>query len=433
VSIAAVARQGRAGLAPALLTDASWYGTLAAARDLGQHGVPVTLASDVWLAPARWSRHVTRTVACPPPAEAGRFLEWLHSFAAREPGHVYAPTSDDTAWLVAAHRASLERDLRLDLPPLEAFAALLDKARLAEAAEAVGLATPRIWLPQDEGEVERLARELPFPLLVKPRTQVLAGGVKGRRVPRREDLLPAWRAVRDAAAVHPEVARHAPQAGAPLLQAHHGASEGVFTVDGFVGAGADAFVAIGCTKLIQLPRGSGPGLVFEPAPVEPSLADGLLRLFRRVGYVGVFDAEFVAGDREGEWLLIDLNPRFYNHMAYEVDRGVRLPWMAYCAAAGLEEEGQAELRAARAAAAAPPTRVYAHRRQLALLLAVQRLGGGMSAAEVKGWRAWLARHRREVTDPSVAEGDGAPGLIDSLYIAHRLARHPRAGLRGLLR
>jgi len=31
---------------PALLADATWYGTLAAARDLGAHGVPVTLASD---------------------------------------------------------------------------------------------------------------------------------------------------------------------------------------------------------------------------------------------------------------------------------------------------------------------------------------------------------------------------------------------------
>jgi predicted ATP-grasp superfamily ATP-dependent carboligase len=419
------------GLPPVLLTDAAWYGTLAAARDLGAHGVPVTLASDVWLAPARWSRHVRRTVRCPAPTDADRFVDWLHAFAAREPGHVYYPTSDDAAWLVARHRASLEPALRLYLPPLEALGALLDKARLAEAARAAGVSAPRIWVPRDEGEVEVLSRELPFPLVVKPRWQVLAHGVKTTRVRRREDLVQTWRAMRDAAGRRPDLAAHVPDPGPPILQAVHDASERIYTVDGFVGAAEDAFVAIGCSKLLQVPRGSGAGVAFEPAPVEPALAEGLRRLFRGVGFVGVFDVEFLEGD--GERLLIDVNPRFYNHMAFEVERGVRLPWLAYCAAAGRDADLQAELSAARAAVAVPSARVYAHRRQVQLLLALQRLAGGMSADEARGWRVWLARHRGATTDPSVAADDRGPRLADALHLAQRLLRHPRSGVRAFLR
>ena len=78
--------------------DATWYGTLAAARDLGAHGVTVTLASDIWVAPERWSRHVARTISCPSSKDPARFLAWLPHFGAARPGHVLYPTSDEVAW-----------------------------------------------------------------------------------------------------------------------------------------------------------------------------------------------------------------------------------------------------------------------------------------------------------------------------------------------
>jgi D-aspartate ligase len=123
----------------ALLADATWYGTLAAARNLGAHGVSVTLASDSWVAPARWSRYVAQTVSCPSSKDAGRFLAWLMHFGAAQPGHVLYPTSDEVAWLVAAHSELLARWFLLYTPPIESLVRLLDKAQLIEEARAVGL------------------------------------------------------------------------------------------------------------------------------------------------------------------------------------------------------------------------------------------------------------------------------------------------------
>ena len=181
----------------ALLADATWNGTLAAVRDLGAHGVTITLASDRWVAPARWSRHVARTVSCPSSKDAEGFLVWLLRFGAEQPGYVLYPTSDDVAWLVAAHSKVLSRWFRLYTPPIESLVRLIDKARLAEAARAVGLDVPETSVPRDESEVERSARELPFPLYVKPRAQVLGRGVgKGVRVDKPAALLPSWRAER---------------------------------------------------------------------------------------------------------------------------------------------------------------------------------------------------------------------------------------------
>src|SRR5512144_2262829 len=135
-------------LAPALLGDATWYGTLAAARDLGARGVPVTLASDSLLAPARWSRHVARTVRCPRSADPRRLLDWLLAFGEREPGHVLYPTSDDLAWIVATHREELASRFRLFTPSAEGLSRLLDKGSLAREARAAGLDAPETRLPR---------------------------------------------------------------------------------------------------------------------------------------------------------------------------------------------------------------------------------------------------------------------------------------------
>jgi predicted ATP-grasp superfamily ATP-dependent carboligase len=60
---------------PILLTMADYYGTLAAVRSLGRLGVPITVAESKLLAPARWSRYVTRRVGCPDVSDSEAFLE----------------------------------------------------------------------------------------------------------------------------------------------------------------------------------------------------------------------------------------------------------------------------------------------------------------------------------------------------------------------
>src|SRR5689334_13666548 len=177
----------------ALLADATWNGTLAALRDLHAHGVAVTLASDTWLAPARWSRHVSRTVSCPRSKDAAVFLEWLLQFGAEQPGHFLYPTSDEVAWLVASHRDELARYYRLYSPPLQSLIRLLDKARLVEDAKTAGLDVPETVVPRNAADAECCGRTIGFPLFVKPRAQVFRHGFdKGVRVNNYSELLSTW-------------------------------------------------------------------------------------------------------------------------------------------------------------------------------------------------------------------------------------------------
>lgn len=409
-----------------LLTMPIYGGTLAAARCLGEHGVPVTVASDRLLAPARWSRHVTRRVNAPPLLETERFLEWLLRFGEREPGHVLYPTSDELAWLVAEHRSELERHYRLHQPGVDVMLRLLDKKALYEACAAAGIDTPRTRFPASAAEAARAGTELGFPLLIKPRTQVLLSArVKGALVRRSDELAAAYSGVVAASRFHPGVRPSLAGLDSPLMQPYHGqGDESIYSVAGYISLGGRAVAARASRKILQRPRRVGVGLCFEEAPLDRETLDGLVRLCRTTGYFGVFEAEYV---RDGGRLrLIDFNPRFYGQMAFENARGLPLAYLVWLGASGEEERLEAEI--ARAASGREGSGfVYANGFFLRVLLASQRLTGKMAPAEVRRWRRWLADHRRDGTavDVAVSPHDRVPGLVSAAYEVYSACRHPR--------
>jgi D-aspartate ligase len=413
-----------------LIADAKWFGTLAAVRDLGAHGIGVTLASDSWLAPARWSRYVARTVSCPSSKNASQFLGWLLRFGSAHPGHILYPTSDEVAWLVAAHSEALSRVFRLYTPRIESIARLLDKARLMEDARAAGLDVPETRVPRSASEVESSGRDVAFPLYLKPRAQVFGQNVgKGVYVENPATLLQAWVAQCGQAKYPAEVLDRVPDIHFPVLQSCVPDRERIYTVDGFVDETAELFISLACVKILQRPRGSGPGIVFEHAETDPAIDRGLRNLFHATGFCGVFDAEFI--ECGGRRLLIDINPRFYNHMAFEIDRGLPLAWLAYLAAIGDRENLKLEIK--KAAATPTQARTYVHRLPTALLLAAQKLARGISREDQVHWRRWISKQSGCLTDPARAVGDPGPAIAEFALEAFSFLQHPRAYLRGLWR
>lgn len=413
-----------------LLADATWYGTLAALRNLGLHGVPVTLASDSLMAPARWSRHVTQVHSCPSTKNADRFLDWLLRFGANNPGHVLYPTSDETAWLASANSDVLSDYFQLYAPPARSLLRLLDKACLAEEARAAGLDVPECRFPRDEAEAATLANEIGFPIYVKPRAQLFGTGLgKGECTRNLSELRLAWCAQRDRCSYKTAVLKEVPDLSLPMLQRAVTGSERIYTVDGFVDATGELYVSLACVKLLQRPRGSGPGIIFEHAESNWTVDAGLKRLFQNTGYFGVFDAEFLECGEQ--MLLVDINPRFYNHMAFEIDRGLPLPWLAYLAATRDWDILRQEV--SRAQLCQPKCRRYVDRLSTTLLLATQRLKGAMSIEDQTRWGSYLNDCDASTAEPARAPNDPGPAIAEIAMEAFAFARHPRAYLKGLWR
>ncbi|MFT3731448.1 MAG: hypothetical protein QM780_08490 [Hyphomicrobium sp.] len=410
----------------ALLANADWLGTLAAVRSLGARGVSVAVAGQRFLSIARWSRYASESVYCPTLGKAEPFLEWLLSFGAEHPGSVLYPTSDEIAWLVACHATELARYYKLYTPSLSSLLALLDKASLASNAKRVGLDVPDTYAPCDKFKIDDIAHDIQYPVYIKPRAQIFGGLGKGIRADNCTELRAAWERRCSETAYDPTVLDQAPSIRLPMLQ-RCCPGERIYTVDGFVDETGEVSAMLACVKVLQRPRGKGPGIIFEHAPLDPEIEQGLLRLFRDTGFYGVFDAEFLEVD--GKRLLIDLNPRFYNHMAFESDRGLDLPWLAYLAATGNREALKGEIVKFRNSPISK--NAYVHPLATRLLLAVQRLGGRMSSEQYARWKRQIRSYGEGATNPVWTSDDPIPAFVECASEMQGL-RYPRSYFRDLL-
>ncbi len=416
-------------LPPALLTVASYNGTLAAVRTLGRVGIPVTTADRSAFAIGGWSRYASAKVQCPEARDSERFIEWLIDFGQRHDKHVLLPTSDDTAWLYSLHRDELSRYFHLSSPPVHVIYRLLNKATLYDEAVAAGLDVPRTWFPERIDDLDACRRNARFPVVVKPRTQVLfRTQSKGFYVERADQLPECYAAF--ARQRHAEgLLKLDPSAAQPMVQEfHREAATGIYSISAYAHDG-QLYGVQGARKLLQQPRRLGIGLCFEDAPVLPQLAAGLARLVARVGFSGVFEAEFIE-TRHGA-VLIDFNPRFYNQMAFDIARGVPLPLLAYYAALGdsgrLDElwEGMSVPSPARG-------QVFVDLISLRLLLGAQRLSGVLSREEKKRWTDWYQSNRTRCTYAVIDSEDWVPAWFAGMQLVWRCARHPRNFVRSIV-
>lgn len=411
----------------------TYGGTLAAARCLGERGIPVTMAGDVLLAPARWSRFVTRWEECPPVLDAERFFDWLMEFGRRRPGHVLYPTCDDLAWLFADRARELSKFFRLYEPPVSAVLRLLDKRALYELAGKLGMGTLPTAFPAGRADAERLARDVGYPLLLKPRTQVyLPARCKGIFIDAAADLPREYARFETDVVFHQPLVDRVPGIDVPMLQAFRAdAAESIYSISGFVGPEDGQVVARAAVKVLQRPRRLGVGLCFEEAPVDEAALDGLVRLCREVGYFGVFEAEFVRTGNQPH--LIDFNPRFYGQMGFETARSLPLAYLVWLGALGRDAELAEELSRARRFEPGKGY-VYCNRFFFAALLSLQRLGGRMSGDEARRWREWLrTSQRRAVAFDSVdSPNDRLPAVVSVVGDAYAAVRHPRSFLRQMV-
>jgi D-aspartate ligase len=161
----------------------------------------------------------------------------------------------------------------------------------------------------------------------------------------------------------------------------------------------------------------------------PELAAGLERLVARVGYSGVFEAEFI--QRGEQPMLIDFNPRFYSQMAFDIARGLPLPLMAYYDALGSVAAFD-ELCMALTLPAQPRGRVYVDLISLRVLLGAQRLSGALSREEEKVWFDWYEAHRDRCTYAVRDTNDKIPFCLAAVQLFLRYARHPRNFLRSIV-
>ncbi|MFC6757515.1 hypothetical protein ACFQER_13650 [Halomicroarcula sp. GCM10025894] len=142
-------------------------------RSLGKRGVPVTAASDTDRSLGALSRYSEEAVTHHPPAEApDAFVNQLAGILAERDYFAVIPVNDATTKVVSQRKARLEATgTTVGVPDWDRAKLAYDKAQTFDLAEPLSVPTPETHAPDSLADVERLADDLAYPVVVKSRSK----------------------------------------------------------------------------------------------------------------------------------------------------------------------------------------------------------------------------------------------------------------------
>lgn len=296
-----------------LVLDGETTQALACTRSLGRAGHPVLVASRRPAPLAGWSRFCRGRfrLAADDAAAFAAARDWA---AARGAG-VVLPLTERSCRLVNAQRdaweaAGITPGCAPDALLLQAF----DKRATLRAAATAGVRVPETRAPFSLEASRAAARELGYPLVVKPRFSHAWDGTRFLR-----DLGPAH--VYDDAALEAAVLARRQGAAWPLLQRRlAGRARGVFALCDH--GRPCAWFAHERLREVR-PTGSGSSLR-RAAPLDERLRAPAARLLAAMRWHGPAMVEFL-DDGGAEPALIEVNGRFWGSLQLAIDAGVDFP------------------------------------------------------------------------------------------------------------
>ncbi|MFN2378504.1 MAG: hypothetical protein ABR538_18385 [Candidatus Binatia bacterium] len=304
-------------------------GALAATRELGAAGIPVVVAGPK-RGPAARSRFATYLEVPDLYQDTRKWAEALCEWGSRQSERPVLFASEDAALLAAEkHHNALAKHFVKPYPAPGVVLDVIDKRRLYEAAERLGVGVPRSREVTDADDISELAAS---GWLVKPSVRYRLNEEGGITT-----FLQATGATKAIGGDPARAAREVLGAGFPaiLQEAVPGPFENLVTIAVCLARDGRVLDFFAACKQYEYPEPFGDGLIVRTIG-DPGLLEPCVRLLREIGYWGICDVEFKRDIRSGQYRLLDANPRTWLWLNLGTRSGHHLLLRAYTQATGLD-------------------------------------------------------------------------------------------------
>jgi predicted ATP-grasp superfamily ATP-dependent carboligase len=303
------------------------FGTgLGIARNLGKHGIPVVGISSRTDAPGNYSRYCRSLIGPDSQNEPEKLLEFLIGVGkCQNVKGILFPTRDADVIFVDRYRKDLVPFYLVPQPKHDVLDLIMNKARLAQAAESIGIGTP--WTIQISSMDELIEKrdEIRFPAVVKPvyahqwripHVWEAVGKRKGIKVKEFGELFEFYR----------RISQYCSQA---LIQEWiYGPEDQFFVMGGYFNRNSECLGAFTAQKVVQFPPDFGLGCLVKAVQNEEVLSLGT-RFLKSIHFAGIAEVEFKKDVRTGQYRLIEINPRHWDQHTLGTACGVNLTYLAY--------------------------------------------------------------------------------------------------------
>lgn len=290
---------------------------LVAAHSLGKKGAEIIGCDSVDFTVLSFSRYVTANfIYTDPKKDEEKFIaDILAKVKKYKPEdnrpYVLMPVFNDT-FLFAKYRDRLEEHIKIAAPDYNALLKLGTKDRFAETVKALGVPVPETRLPETRQELENIADEIEYPVLIKPYNQVGGRGI--HKVDNSEELLTYW---------DKNLEKYSQKS---LIQDFATGKDYCLTT---LFENGELKASMAYRNLHRFPVQSGAGVMRETVD-DTRFVDVACKLMKPLKWNGIAEFDFIWDEcEESTPALIEVNTRFWGGLFQSVESGIDFPWMLY--------------------------------------------------------------------------------------------------------
>ena len=283
-----------------LVPNVMHHGGLGIIRSLGQAGIPVYGVHERFYAPVAMSRYLAgRFIWGPDPADIDQVTAGLKVIAERigRPAVLF-PTDDIGAIYLAQHGSELRRFFRFPEPPADLPLRLADKYCLYQLCRELEVPFPHTCVPHSLGEARDFAISAGYPLVGKitaawetrgmiPSTSIIYG---------QDELTVIFNSCAEFGV------------GLILQEFIPGGTGHDWFFHGYCDSSSICRPAFTGIKLRSFPLDAG-GTTFGKSVANEKLRDQFTELLARLNFRGIMDLDIRLDARDGQYRLLDFNPR----------------------------------------------------------------------------------------------------------------------------
>jgi D-aspartate ligase len=283
---------------PVVILWSGHHGGLGIARSLGRLGVPVYCVDARW-GPAFSSRYcrghfVRDTESVSSAQSVPNLLEIGRKLGGRP---ILIPNTDQGAIWVSEHSVALRTVFRFPCQDASLIRLLCDKSRMQELASRSGVPTVQSVVPRCKEDVERFLETATFPVIVKAtdaeRLRARAGGTKFI-IQSRHELR--------------ELYAQAGDCDEPNLLVQELIPGEDWMFDGYFDRNSKCLFGVTGKKIRRFPVNTGVtslGVCLRNETVERMTT----AFMKAIGYQGILDIGYRYDQRDGQYKVLDVNPR----------------------------------------------------------------------------------------------------------------------------
>jgi D-aspartate ligase len=276
------------------------HGTLGVIRSLGRLGVEVYAVVEDRFIPSAMSRYLTGSFSWKKHGAEEPYLTGLSEIGRRlgRPA-ILVPTDDYAAAFIAEHSADLERSFLFPRLPRDLPRRLANKRTLSSLCTSVAVPHPEVAFPTSLEEVHAFLDRASFPVVVKAAdAHLLPDGARSTSLARSpKELLAIYELAAGADASNLIFQEYIPFSSAEDWIFH-----------GYSNPQTGCWVSFTGKKLRSYPPFAGPTTLGVTVPNE-ALAMQSEKMLKAIGYAGIVDLDYRFDKRDGQYKLLDFNPR----------------------------------------------------------------------------------------------------------------------------